>query len=456
MVDFERLFDALPTAYLVMDRDLVIVGANRAYLTMLDRSRSDLLGRYVFDAFPPEPDALDEHGRSSVEISFLRARDTGRPDLMPLYRYDVLDSHTGALAQRFWSLISAPMAGDDGRTEFVLQRVEDVTDFVRAREAHDVAGAQDGSERLQAVEAELFVQMQQLNAARAAELSAVEALRRSEERARSVLDTAVDAIVTFDRDGVVTSFNRAAELMFGRPAPTALGGHLSTLLPAAGSGAAGAQPTRPGEAVGLRHDGTTFPAEVSVSDAGPGSGVFTAIVRDVTERRRLEDQLAHLSLHDPLTGLANRSLLRERLEHAVARTARHPGWLAVLFIDLDRFKCVNDTLGHAAGDELLVLTAERLRTTVRTEDLVARFGGDEFVVLCEELSDPAEADIIVARVRAGLQSAYTERYDGLGVGASIGVVTDSGQRSAAELLRDADTAMYEVKRTGAVGRAADH
>ena len=454
-MEFERLFDALPTAYLVMDRDLVIVEANRAYLTLLGRTREDLIGRQIFDAFPPEPDALDEHGRSSVEISFLRARDTGRADLMPLYRYDVLDSRTGVLVERFWSLISAPLTGPDGTTEFILQRVEDVTDFVRARESPDVGNDPDASRRLHAVEAELFVQMQQLNAARAAELSAVEALRRSEERARSVLDTAVDAIVTFDRGGVVTSLNRAAEMMFGRPARETLGSHLSLLLPAAGAGNASAQPTRAGEAVGLRHDGSTFPAEVSVSDAGPGSGLFTAIVRDVTERRRLEDQLAHLSLHDPLTGLANRSLLRERLEHAVARSARHPGWLAVLFLDLDRFKCVNDTLGHAAGDELLVLTAERLRATVRTEDLVARFGGDEFVVLCEELTDPAEAGIIVARVRTALQSAYAERYDGLGVGASIGVVTDSGQRTAAELLRDADAAMYEVKRTVAARRAAD-
>ncbi len=169
-IDFQLLFGALPTAFLVMDPGLVIVDANAAYLQLLGRRRDELIGRPVFEAFPPAPDALDEHGRNPVEASFERARDTGQLDPMPIAKYDVLDAATGQLSERYWSLISAPVLDADGRTALVLQRVEDVTAYVRERSTLQAAqaGGRPGSRALEAVEADLYARVQELAAAQEA------------------------------------------------------------------------------------------------------------------------------------------------------------------------------------------------------------------------------------------------------------------------------------------------
>ncbi|MEO5833281.1 MAG: diguanylate cyclase [Nakamurella sp.] len=458
-MNFELMFDEMPTAYLLVDRDLVIVEANKAYLTMLARSRADLVGRGVFEAFPPSPDTLDVAGRSPVELSFRRARSSGEPDVLPLHQYNVLDPRTGIVETRFWSLINAPLRGADGTVAYILQRVEDVTDYVRDREERVArTPVVDASAREVAAEAELYVRMQELRAARDAERAAVAALQESEARARAVLDTAGDAIITFDRAGLVTSMNRAAGRMFGRFAAATIGRNVAILLQDPGRrgaenpvldalGAGGTQVViADGEFLGCHRDGRLFPVELAVSDVGLASGLFTAVIRDISERKRLETRLAHQSLHDPLTGLANRTLLHHRLDHEVSRLARHPGVLAVLFIDLDGFKAVNDTLGHAAGDALLVATADRLRLGCRNEDLVTRYGGDEFVAVCAELTHPAEATAIAARLD-GLLSAPVELAGRqIHPRASVGVITDDGTRTPDQLLHAADTAMYSVKR----------
>ena len=303
------------------------------------------------------------------------------------------------------------------------------------------------------------------------ELRATEALRASEQRARAVLDTAVDGIITIDGRGRVESLNPAAERLFGYASSELVGRNISTLMPEpyrSGHDAYLSRYQRTGqrriigigrEVVGQRRDGTTFPMELAVSEVGEGSQLYTGVVRDITERKRLEDQLAHQALHDPLTRLANRTLLLDRLEHALVRQRRHGGTVALLFLDLDRFKLVNDTLGHEAGDELLVQTAARLRAAVRPEDLVARLGGDEFVVLCEDLEEPDAAQAVARRIVATVSSPLRLRGREVFVSGSVGVVVDRGERSALELMRDADAAMYQAKGQGrgryALGTAGD-
>ncbi len=167
------------------------------------------------------------------------------------------------------------------------------------------------------------------------------------------------------------------------------------------------------------------------------------------ERRRSEAETRHLALHDPLTGLPNRALFRDRLQHALARSRRRDTTLAVLFLDVDNFKVVNDSLGHEAGDELLTALAPRLAEAVRTGDTVARFGGDEFVLLCEDVEDEQEALEIAERVKQcfarPLSIAGGEHF----VTASIGVALPSaGHELPESLLRDADAAMYQAKERG--------
>jgi serine phosphatase RsbU (regulator of sigma subunit) len=165
-VDFAELFTAIPTPYLVMTPDLVIVEANEAYLANVGRTREELLGRPVFEAFPPTADALDDDGRPRIQVSFERARDTGLPDTMPLQKYDIPDG-SGGYVERYWSLISVPILDPDGRTALVVQRAEDITDFVAERKRGHAERERGRAwrRRVQEVESDLYARSQELAAA---------------------------------------------------------------------------------------------------------------------------------------------------------------------------------------------------------------------------------------------------------------------------------------------------
>ena len=173
--------------------------------------------------------------------------------------------------------------------------------------------------------------------------------------------------------------------------------------------------------------------------------------RDVV--RQSTQAAAHRALYDPLSGLPNRILLHERLTEALVRARQHEGRVAVLFLDLDRFKSVNDNYGHAAGDELLTAVAERLRVAVRGEDLLARLGGDEFVVICHEVTYHGEAATIAERILLAMAHPFFVKDAELAISASIGIAlsenTSRGRKESAEtLLHDADAAMYRAKSQG--------
>ncbi|TQN44116.1 PAS domain S-box-containing protein/diguanylate cyclase (GGDEF)-like protein [Blastococcus colisei] len=179
----------------------------------------------------------------------------------------------------------------------------------------------------------------------------------------------------------------------------------------------------------------------------PVHGVLQLV--DVTGRRQAEELLAHHALHDSLTGLPNRRLLADRLEQALTRARRHGTAVAVLFVDLDQFKTVNDSAGHSVGDELLRVAAERLSRHLRAVDSAARFGGDEFVVVCEEISGDHELLVIADRLVAAMAEPFRVGKEEFVLGASIGIaVSARGNDSAEALLRDADLAMYEAKDRG--------
>ncbi len=172
-------------------------------------------------------------------------------------------------------------------------------------------------------------------------------------------------------------------------------------------------------------------------------------LRDVTDQRKAETALVHQSLHDPLTGLPNRNLLVDRLSAALRRLEDHPGCIAVLFIDLDNFKVINDSLGHAAGDTVLRAVAEHLRAAAHPDWTVARFGGDEFVVVCPDLAEGSQAVQVAGRLCAALQRPIHLSAGHTDVGASVGAaVTSSGQANPADLIRDADAALYRAKEMG--------
>ncbi len=200
----------------------------------------------------------------------------------------------------------------------------------------------------------------------------------------------------------------------------------------------------------LRADGTCVEVEVTCRNLREDRTVHGLVLtlRDVTERRELERQLTHRAFHDSLTGLANRVLFQDRVAHAVSRAGRDGAVIGVLFLDLDDFKVVNDTLGHSSGDELLVAVAQRLTGVLRPHDTAARLGGDEFAALIEGATSPAELEEVAERIVRALASPFAIDRGLAGGGASVGVATTVEAAGAEELLRHADLALYAAKTAG--------
>ncbi len=199
----------------------------------------------------------------------------------------------------------------------------------------------------------------------------------------------------------------------------------------------------------VRTDGEIVWAAVTASISRDSDGypnqLFSQSV-DLTERVRAEAALAKLALHDPLTGLANRRLFIDRIEQALMRLSRRPSMVAVLFLDLDRFKAINDSYGHSVGDQALVSAASAINRAVRTTDTLGRFGGDEFTVLCERLENTNEASELARRIGRELSRSGSGNF---ALTASIGIVcTTRPEANPETLLREADAAMYRAKRRG--------
>jgi diguanylate cyclase (GGDEF)-like protein/PAS domain S-box-containing protein len=283
---------------------------------------------------------------------------------------------------------------------------------------------------------------------------------RAQEAAQqlaAIVQSSSDAIYSLAADGTVTSWNAAAERLLGRPAAEMLGHPITSVWPAEQlevnrsmfERAFTGEVITDVETVRLHRDGTRVAVTVSWSpikdDAGSITGV-SVIARDITQRQQLEEQLLRQALHDPLTGLANRALFTDRLEHALARGRRPGVTVAILVIDLDGFKDINDSLGHDAGDDLLTIAGMRLQGHARPSDTMARLGGDEFGVLLEDIT-AAEAVRSAEGLLEGLATPIVLRDRDLTPTASIGIAIAAGE-DAETLLRNADTAMYAAKRQG--------
>lgn len=281
---------------------------------------------------------------------------------------------------------------------------------------------------------------------------------------KAVMSSVGEGILIIDREGVIDSCNAAAYSLFGYAADEVIGTNITRLMPEelrsrhnAGmqrylSGGEAHIIGRQGvELSGLRKDGSIFPMELTVNEIRLADRrLFVGIVRDITERKQTEDRLVHLAQYDFLTELPNRSLFMDRLAHALARARRNRTGFGVLFLDLDGFKQINDTLGHHSGDDLLKQFARRIVSVVRQSDTVSRLSGDEFTVLLEDLTAPEHDTKSVAdKIIAAIQSPFL--LDGREVPAttSIGLaVYTTGRCDFDELLRRADAAMYAAKKSG--------
>ncbi len=292
-----------------------------------------------------------------------------------------------------------------------------------------------------------------------------QSLRNSERRKAAILGSAFDGIITFDVNGRIIEFNPAAEQMFGHGRAQVVGHDLAELiLPGArreafGQTLAFCRSQRDGTASGqreeitaLRADGSEFPVEMAVTlieaDAFP---FFAAFIRDLSERKTYEAKIEYLATHDALTNLANRNLLKDRLENAIAHLARGQEYaLAVLFVGIERFKFINDSMGHAFGDALIREIATRLQQVVRDGDTVARHGSDEFVIVMDGLRNGVQDALHGAsKVLTAFMQPFTVDGHAIHQLCSIGVslYPDDG-KDAEMLLGNADAAMHRAKAAG--------
>jgi diguanylate cyclase (GGDEF)-like protein/PAS domain S-box-containing protein len=294
-------------------------------------------------------------------------------------------------------------------------------------------------------------------------LLAETAARQNEARFRSLVQHSSDVIIVTRTDGTIRFASPSAARVFGYDPEAMVRTAVPALLhpddrersatffreAAAAPGVSG-----PVEWRFRQPDGSWLHAEILATNLLDDASVQGIVLntRDVSERKRLEEQLIHQAFHDPLTGLANRALFRDRVSHALALAQRRGHPITVLFLDLDDFKLVNDSLGHAEGDRLLIAAAERFLSCARSTDTVARLGGDEFAILIE---GGEGRDGLLERLSAAMVHAFSLSGNQVRVTASIGVATATGGDGADDLLRNADVAMYEAKRHGK-GRSATY
>jgi diguanylate cyclase (GGDEF)-like protein/PAS domain S-box-containing protein len=281
-----------------------------------------------------------------------------------------------------------------------------------------------------------------------------------ETRQRAILDTAAEGIITTNNSGRIESFNQAAEAIFGYSAEEVIGTPFLALLcgkcspERCGTGrchAARLPITCVGaESVGTRKNGEEFNLTLSVSEATvAGITCSTILLQDVSERHAFESQLAHMATHDALTGLCNRRLYNEQLTQVLAHAERAKSVVGLIFLDLDRFKRINDTLGHSVGDELLKEVGVRLHRAVRREDILARLGGDEFTLILPTLRSPPDAAVVAQNILKELERPFSIGNRELFVSGSLGIsLYPEDGRDADELAKNADTAMYVAKSKG--------
>ena len=332
---------------------------------------------------------------------------------------------------------------DDGAIEYIITVIKDIS---AQKEAEAALGA-------------LHADLEARVAARTREL------HERELELRSVIENANDAYIGLDQRGVVTVWNRAAEQTFGYNALEAVGqalddliippamasAHRNGMLRYVTSGVSSMLGKRV-ELPAVRKDGSPLIVEVRISVLElHGQQMFSAFLHDISERKEAEARREYESRHDMLTNLMNRRALLETLPIAQGRAARTGKSMALLFIDLDGFKAVNDDLGHDAGDSVLRAVAARLRDVVRKTDSVFRLAGDEFTVLLEAMSDTfgdarQVADKIVAEVSRPV--AVEGTFAAVGASIGIAVFTPAGSATPEELLKEADRQMYAAKRAG--------
>ena len=395
----DMVFASIPNGLLVLSSELAILSANRSFLKQFGLTMEAVSGRHLMEV---------------VAVDGLRER--------------ILEVMSTGVAQH-----GVPFSMGSAKS--------DAHKPVRIT----LTGIRLAEEEEEEEEARLLLIIEDLTAEEKLRTAALE----SDRRFRDLAETANDGIIMVDTQGKIAYFNRSAEQMFGYYRNQILGQLVETLIPHAGSHLheTGKASLSSWETEGFRRDGSVFPVEGSTSVFEGSMGRFvTYVLRDLSERKRAEGLIWKQANFDSLTGLPNRHMFHDRMEQEIRKAHRAGLPMALMFIDLDGFKEVNDTLGHSVGDILLNEAAQRLSGCVRESDTVARLGGDEFTII---LADHGGVERIAQTILQKLAEPFQLGIETVYISASIGITLYPNDAiGIEELLKNADQAMYAAKNQG--------
>lgn len=377
-------------------------------------------------------------------LGYLLSMDGGHPMIVLANR--------GLALLAIWSV--AFMTYQERRTKDALSRSNEAMNV-------QLASVQDLREIAEVQATDAVALAEDLSAAR---IEAEEATARAEAdelRIRTVLNTVTDAIITIDSVGTIETFNPAAEAMFGYTIDEMVGHNISVLLPEPHRSSHDlylkrfeTEPARIAgtisEQVAINRKGEHFPIEISINRMRLGSEIkYTGVLRDITERKRAEDEIRRLALTDPLTGLANRNSFNQHFSDMIKMARRQERQFALLLLDLDKFKPVNDDFGHPAGDAVLQEVAARIVKHCRETDAAARIGGDEFAVLIYDTPDEASVAEPARRIGESISEPVAVGEHDIEIGVSIGIsLFPTDGENQEDLVREADRALYQAKEEG--------
>ncbi|MDP6706742.1 MAG: EAL domain-containing protein [Alphaproteobacteria bacterium] len=437
----------------VVDEDGRIRQANGAITRMFGYSEAELLGHHLHTLLALEDIEarhLFEDSGSIPKLADLTGRHrTGTP--FPVqFRTSEVASGSG--------MIRLCILRDRSELKLAETNLREMTERFRNR----VLELEDDRDRNEQQTANLVQLADELAIARAQAESATERAEEQLTRIDAIVRTVADAIITCDECGRIDSVNPAAERLFGYSHAQLRDNDLGTLISgldadtlfaradATVSGPGASQDLVPLEWRGLHESGAEIPVEISVGGMHiRGQRMFTCVVRDITKRKETENTIREMALYDPLTGIANRHLFRRDLETALAGAERNEDRMALVLLDLDNFKQVNDHFGHPIGDALLVEVAKLLKSAVRPSDTTARLGGDEFAVILPSLDDAKPVGAIARRIVESLSVPFTINGCLVKTGASIGIAFyPDDETGVEELMRKADLALYQAKSNG--------
>ncbi|MHB8704993.1 MAG: diguanylate cyclase domain-containing protein [Coriobacteriia bacterium] len=448
----ELVYDNNPDAILIIDSDYTVTYANPEAEKLTGVAADDMLGKRCYEAI------LDAEGPcDSCRVDgVLRS---GVPTV------GVKHEKTAAGREHWVERMWYPVFTNEGAVESVVEISKDITDIKRAEFAMQEY-SEDLEESVRVRTEELEKSNEDLQEEIAERRRAEKALRESEERFRSLVELAPDLILVHI-EGIISFINPYGARLLGYTDPSELlGTHVMELVdPDSRDGASAQLRTTvrerkaipPTELRFIRKGGSTVDVQIAATPLMyHGRPAVQAVAHDITDRKRAEDTIRKMAYYDMLTGLPNRALFDDRLAVAIGHAERDDHSFAVMFMDMNDFKLVNDTLGHNVGDELLAEVAKRLGRVVRRSDTVARLGGDEFTVLLPKVSTRKAAALVARKITQVMDEPVLTDKGAVPIDLSIGIAFyPSDGKSFSELMYAADMAMYACKNEGTPFRFAD-